>query len=37
MIVHLGREKNGASAIIGGNARNGKTGKTLRGEFGNMQ
>jgi putative transposase len=36
MTVHLGHEKHGAIAIKGGNARNGKTGKTLKGEFGNM-
>jgi len=36
MTVHLGHEKHGAIATKGGNARNGKTGKTLRGDFGNM-
>jgi putative transposase len=36
LTLHLGHERHGAIAIKGGNARNGKTGKTLKGEFGNM-
>lgn len=36
MTVHLGHEKHGAIATKGGNSRNGKTGKTLKGDFGNM-
>ena len=36
MTVHLGHEKHGTIATKGGNARNGKTGKTLKGDFGNM-
>jgi putative transposase len=36
MTVHLGHEKHGAISTKGGNARNGKTGKTLKGDFGNM-
>jgi putative transposase len=36
MTVHLGHEKHGAIATKGGNARNGKTGKTIKGDFGNM-
>lgn len=34
--VHLGHEKHGAIAIKGENTRNGKTGKTVKGGFGNM-
>jgi len=36
MTVHLGHEKHGAIATKGGNARNGKTSKTLKGDFGKM-
>ena len=36
MTVHLGHEKHGSIATKGGNARNGKTGKTIKGDFGNM-
>ena len=36
MTVHLGHEKNGVIATKGGNARNGKTSKTLKGDFGKM-
>ena len=36
MTVHLGHEKHGTIATKGGNARNGKTGKTLKGDFGNI-
>jgi len=33
---HLGHEKNAPLAISGGNARNGKSAKTIKGEFGKM-
>jgi putative transposase len=36
MTVHLGHEKHGTISTKGGNARNGKTGKTLKGDFGNL-
>lgn len=36
MTVHLGHEKHGAIAAKGGNARNGKSAKTIKGEFGKL-
>lgn len=36
MTVHLGHEKHGAIATRGGNARNGKSAKTIKGEFGKL-
>jgi len=33
---HLGHEKHASVATKGGNARNGKSGKTIQGEFGKM-
>ena len=36
MTVHLGHEKHGAITSQGGNARNGKSAKTIKGEFGKM-
>lgn len=36
MTVHLGHEKNAAIANQGGNARNGKSAKTIKGEFGKL-
>lgn len=36
MSVHLGHEKHGAITSKGGNARNGKSAKTIKGEFGKM-
>jgi len=36
MTVHLGHEKHGAIASEGGNARNGKSAKTIKGEFGKL-
>jgi len=36
MTVHLGHEKNGAIASQGGNARNGKSAKTIKGDFGKL-
>ena len=36
MTVHLGHEKHGTISTKGGNARNGMSGKTLKGDFGNM-
>jgi len=36
MTVHLGHEKHGEIAIKGGNARNGKSVKTIKGEFGKL-
>jgi putative transposase len=36
MTVHLGHEKHGAIANKGGNARNGKSAKTIKGEFGKL-
>ena len=36
MTVHLGHEKNGAIASEGGNTRNGKSAKTIKGEFGKL-
>ncbi len=34
---HLGHEKNGSVANESGNTRNGKSRKTLKGEFGELQ
>lgn len=36
MTVHLGHAKNGAITTQNGNARNGKSAKTLKGEFGKL-
>jgi putative transposase len=36
MTVHLGHEKNGAIVNPGGNARNGKSAKTIQGDFGKL-
>lgn len=36
MTVHLGHEKNGAITSLGGNTRNGKSSKTIKGEFGKL-
>ena len=36
MTVHLGHEKNSAITSQSGNARNGKSGKTIKGEFGKL-
>lgn len=36
MTHHLGHKKNGAITSPGGNARNGKSAKTIKGEFGNL-
>ena len=36
MTVHLGHEKNGAIVSPGGNARNGKSAKTIKGDFGKL-
>lgn len=36
MTVHLGHEKNGNLATKGGNSRNGKSAKTIKGEFGSL-
>ena len=36
MTVHLGYEKNGSLATKGGNSRNGKSAKTIKGEFGTL-
>jgi putative transposase len=36
MTAHLGHEKHGPIASRGGNARNGKSAKTIKGEFGKM-
>lgn len=36
MTDHLGHEKHGAIAQKGGNARNGKSAKTIKGEFGKL-
>lgn len=36
MTVHLGHEKNGSLATKGGNSRNGKSAKTIKGEFGSL-
>lgn len=36
MTVHLGHEKNGTITSQGGNARNGKSTKTIKGEFGKL-
>jgi putative transposase len=36
MTVHLGHEKHGSLANKGGNARNGKSAKTIKGEFGSL-
>jgi putative transposase len=36
MTVHLGHEKNGSLSNKGGNARNGKSAKTIKGEFGSL-
>jgi putative transposase len=36
MTVHLGHEKNGAITSQSGNVRNGKSGKTIKGEFGKL-
>ena len=36
MTDHLGHEKHGAIAVKGGNTRNGKSAKTIKGEFGKM-
>ncbi len=36
MTDHLGHEKHGAIATKGGNARNGKSAKTIQGEFGKL-
>lgn len=36
MTVHLGHEKNGNLASKGGNSRNGKSAKTIKGEFGSL-
>ena len=36
MTVHLGHEKNGSLATKGGNSRNGKSAKTIKGEFGTL-
>lgn len=36
MTVHLGHEKHGEIATKGGNARNGKSAKTIKGEFGKL-
>lgn len=36
MTVHLGHEKNGAITSPGGNARNGKSAKTIKGDFGKL-
>ena len=36
MTVHLGHEKNSAITSQSGNVRNGKSGKTIKGEFGKL-
>jgi putative transposase len=36
MTAHLGHEKHGAISRQGGNARNGKSAKTIKGDFGKM-
>ncbi len=36
MTVHLGHEKNGSLVTKGGNSRNGKSAKTIKGEFGSL-
>lgn len=36
MTVHLGHEKHGSLANKGGNARNGTSAKTIKGEFGSL-
>ena len=36
MTIHLGHEKNGEIITKGGNARNGKSAKTIKGEFGKL-
>jgi putative transposase len=36
MTVHLGHEKNGAIVGPSGNARNGKSAKTIKGDFGKL-
>ncbi len=36
MTVHLGHEKNGNLSTKGGNSRNGKSAKTIKGEFGSL-
>lgn len=36
MTVHLGHEKHGTISSQGGNARNGKSAKTIKGDFGKM-
>lgn len=36
MKVHLRREKHDTFAVKGGNAHNGKTDKTTKGDFGNI-
>ena len=36
MTVHLGHEKHGGLTSKGGNTRNGKSAKTLKGEFGSL-
>ena len=36
MTVHLGHEKHGAISKQGGNTRNGKSAKTIKGEFGKL-
>jgi len=36
MTAHLGHKKHGSITLKGGNARNGKSVKTIKGEFGNI-
>ena len=36
MTGHLGHPKNASVAIVAGNARNGKSKKTLKGDFGEL-
>jgi len=36
MTIHLGHEKHGTISSQGGNARNGKSAKTIKGDFGKM-
>lgn len=36
MTLHLGHEKHGSVSTTGGNARNGSSAKTIKGDFGNM-
>jgi len=36
MTVHLGHERHGSITVKGGNARNGNSTKTIKGDFGKM-